>query len=119
MKHIKTSNKKECEIPCRFLDKGSVSIVVPCYNEEASISIFQNEIIKILTNIKDKINSNFEYEIIFIDDGSQDKTALEIRNVCNNYKTTHLIRYSRNFGREAAILAGLRMAKTSRIVLMG
>ncbi|EAK0826906.1 glycosyltransferase family 2 protein [Campylobacter fetus] len=118
MEYIKTNSKKECEIPCHFLDKSSVSIVVPCYNEEASISIFQKEIIKILTNIKDKINSNFEYEIIFIDDGSQDKTAVEIKKLCNKFNNTHLIKFSRNFGKEAAILAGFRMAKNSGIVLI-
>ena len=78
-----------------------ISIVVPCYNEENVLEDFYNNI----KNVLDEIN--LKYEIIFIDDGSKDKTfkiQKELKEKDNNIR---IISFSRNFGKEAALYAGL------------
>ena len=85
-----------------------ISIVVPCYNEEESIPLFYNTIIKILANIEE------DYEIIFINDGSTDNTLTKIKELDNvNY-----LSFSRNFGKEAALYAGLENSKGDYVVVM-
>lgn len=76
-----------------------ISIVVPCYNEEASIPIFYKVIEETLKSMK------IDYELIFIDDGSKDKTLEILKNIKD--KHVKYISFSRNFGKEAAIYAGL------------
>lgn len=80
-----------------------ISIVVPCYNEEASLPIFYKVITEELEKMKVK------YELIFIDDGSKDNTLNILRKLV---KDTHVryISFSRNFGKEAAMYAGLESA---------
>ena len=85
-----------------------ISIVVPCYNEEDSIFPFYNEIIRVLENIEE------DYEIIFINDGSKDNSLNKIKQLDNiNY-----ISFSRNFGKEAALYAGLKNSKGDYVVVM-
>jgi len=93
-------------------DKVFLSLVVPCYNEEASIPLFYDEVIKICTFI------NEQYEVIFIDDGSRDNTLIILRQLANQDKHIHYISFSRNFGKEAAILAGLQAAHGEYIVTL-
>lgn len=78
---------------------NKISIVVPCYNEEASIPIFYKVIEETLKSMK------IDYELIFIDDGSKDKTLEILKNIKD--KHVKYISFSRNFGKEAAIYAGL------------
>ncbi len=85
-----------------------ISIVVPCYNEEKSIPLFYNTIIKILDNIEE------DYEIIFINDGSKDNTLTKIKEL-NNIK---YLSFSRNFGKEAALYAGLKNSKGDYVIVM-
>jgi glycosyltransferase involved in cell wall biosynthesis len=81
-------------------------LVVPCFNEEKAISLFIEAIIPVM----DKVNTSFslDYEIIFVNDGSKDKTLDEIRNARENNQKIRYISFSRNFGKEAAIYAGLK-----------
>ena len=85
-----------------------VSIAVPCYNEEESISLFYDELIKIL----DKIDEDFQ--IIFINDGSTDNTLGEIKKL----KDVEYVSFSRNFGKEAALYAGLEYSKGDYVIVM-
>lgn len=83
-----------------------LSLVVPCYNEEGNIKKFLSEVEK---NFK---NWPFAYEIIFIDDGSKDNTMNELRTIIKtSNQNIKVICFSRNFGKEAGIYAGLKEAK--------
>lgn len=90
-----------------------LSIVVPCYNEEEAIPIFYKEI----TNIKEQMSS-IDFELIFIDDGSKDGTLRELRNLHEIDKTVRYTSFSRNFGKEAGIYAGLEKSKGDYVVIM-
>lgn len=85
-----------------------LEIVVPCYNEEKNIEIFYNEIYNVLNDFVD-------WTIIFVDDGSTDNTLNEIKKLEKNVK---YISFSRNFGKEAAIYAGLKNTSEDYVILM-
>jgi len=89
-----------------------LSLVVPCFNEEAAIPLFYNEAVKIAASIKKK------FEIIFVDDGSKDNTLSIFRRLANQNKHVHYISFSRNFGKEAAMFAGLQAAHGKYIVTL-
>ena len=88
-----------------------ISIVVPCYNEEESIPLFYEAIIKEFKNIE------ADLEIIFIDDGSKDNTLLEIKKLIKD-KCVKYISFSRNFGKEAAMWAGLNASVGDYVTIM-
>jgi len=81
---------------------NKISIICPCYNEEDNVTLFYKEFVKV------KSLGNYDYEIIFIDDGSRDATFKKIEECRNNDRRVKGISFSRNFGKEAAIFAGLR-----------
>ena len=87
-----------------------LSIVVPCYNEEESVEIFLGEVQNVL---KDK-----NFEVIFINDGSSDNTLKAIKSLADENPYVKYISFSRNFGKEAAIYAGLNYAKGNLVCLM-
>lgn len=89
---------------------SKISIVVPCYNEEEAVPIFCEEINNILID--------FEYEIIFVDDGSTDNTLKILRERAKENNLIKYISFSRNFGKEAAMLAGLEKANGDYLVIM-
>ena len=91
-----------------------ISVVVPCYNEEDSVNNFYNELINVITKIKDK----YEYEIVFVNDGSKDKTEQIIKKIREKDDNAVLISFSRNFGKEAAIYAGLNNATGDLVILI-
>lgn len=91
-----------------------ISIVVPCYNEEKNINNFYKEMIKTL----EKVKENYSYEIIFVNDGSNDQTEIEVKKVRKTDKNVILISFSRNFGKEAAIYAGLNNATGDLVALI-
>ena len=91
-----------------------VSIVVPCYNEEESLPIFYETIVKIAKELKDKV----VFEFLFIDDGSKDKTLSVLKDLVKQDKRVRYISFSRNFGKEAAMLAGLEHAKGDYVTIM-
>ena len=82
-----------------------ISIIAPCYNEEETIEPFLRRIQEILTQI------NEPYEIVFINDGSKDNTLNILLNAKQNFKNIRIINFSRNFGKEAALTAGLDKAR--------
>ena len=88
-----------------------ISIVVPCYCEEKNIKIFYDEIKRVFKKIK------IELEIIFIDDGSSDNTLKVIKRLSKDSSVNYLS-FSRNFGKEGAILAGLRYVTGDYITTM-
>ena len=92
-----------------------LSVIVPCYNEEENIHVFYQELMK----NKDFFHKNdIEMEVIYIDDGSRDKTAEEVHRLGQHDQAVHLVSFSRNFGKEAAIYAGLQKAKGDYAVIM-
>ncbi len=91
-----------------------ISIVVPCYNEEKNINNFYEEMIKTL----EKVKENYSYEIIFVNDGSNDQTEIEVKKIRKTDKNVILISFSRNFGKEAAIYAGLNNATGDLVALI-
>ncbi|MBQ3018352.1 MAG: glycosyltransferase family 2 protein [Clostridia bacterium] len=78
-----------------------ISLIVPCYNEEASLSAFYSELTKVSSEM-----GEYEFEYIFIDDGSKDKTLSIIKDFANSDKRVSYISFSKNFGKEAAMYAG-------------
>ena len=89
-----------------------ISLVVPCYNEEAVIKLFYAEIQKIEKNFTD-----VEFEIIFINDGSRDKTLELMRELSKNDDVRY-VSFSRNFGKEAAMYAGLEASSGDYVAIM-
>lgn len=90
-----------------------ISVVVPCYNEEDIIEEFYKEVKQTFELIK-----NYEYEIIFVDDGSKDNTIKIIKNIKQKDSNIKIISFSRNFGKESAMYAGLENANGDLVVVM-
>ena len=91
-----------------------ISIIVPTYNEQEVIEMFYNETSKVLQSLMDK----YTYEIIFVDDGSQDETLNKLKELNNLDKKVNIISFSRNFGKEAGMYAGLKNATGDICVVM-
>lgn len=91
-----------------------ISIVVPCYNEEESLPLFYKEVNKVTETMKAKA----EFEFVFVNDGSKDNTLEELRNLAKKDKRVRYISFSRNFGKEAGMLAGLENATGDYITTM-
>ena len=96
-----------------FMKKKMISIVVSCYNEEEALPLFYKEITKISKRMKD-----LEFEFIFVDDGSNDKTLDILKKLNNKDKRVEYISFSRNFGKEASMYAGLEASKGDYVTLM-
>ena len=95
------------------MKKELISIVVPCMNEEENILPFYEEVTKVLKEI-----SNIHYEIIYVNDGSKDTTIEKMRELARQDKSVHYISFSRNFGKEAAMYAGLEASKGDYVTTM-
>ncbi len=89
-----------------------LSLVVPCFNEEETISIFYEEILKIAPQI------DAELEFCFVDDGSSDGTLKILRDLSKKDSRVHYVSFSRNFGKEAALYAGLQKSTGDYVVTM-
>ena len=91
-----------------------LSLVVPCYNEEASVKRFFDEVNKVFEN---KVE-NFEF--VFVNDGSKDGTYPELKKLYKENPTSNIqvLTFSRNFGKEAAIYAGLSNAKGDMVCII-
>jgi len=92
-----------------------LSVIVPCYNEEENVELFYTELIKNDSFFQGK---GIELEIIYIDDGSKDKTVTEVKKLCEKDERVHLVSFSRNFGKESAMYAGLEKSKGDYVVMM-
>lgn len=93
--------------------KKKISIIVPCYNEEEALPIFYKEIKK----IEEKMNY-LHFEYIFVNDGSKDKTLDILRKLSKKDDKVRYISFSRNFGKEAAMLAGLEYSSGDYVTIM-
>ncbi len=93
--------------------KKKITVIVPCYNEEASLHYFYEEIQHIAAQMTE---TAFEY--LFVDDGSRDGTMKVIRELAAKDKKVSYVSFSRNFGKEAAMYAGLRHAGGDYVVIM-
>lgn len=93
-----------------------LSVIVPCYNESLVLNNTFQEIKKVLEKIKR--DKHYEYEILFINDGSTDETLNIITNLSQHHKEIKYISFSRNFGKESAMIAGLENSKGDAVVIM-
>jgi len=93
-----------------------ISIVIPCLNEEQNILLYYKEVSKVING--DTGLSNLPFEFIFIDDGSSDKTLELIKKLSKEHEQIKFISFSRNFGKEAAIYAGLENCSGDFVILM-
>ena len=91
-----------------------LSVVVPCYNEQEAMRIFYDEIIKVADQMKNDVN----FEVIFVDDGSKDDTLKVARELSEKDDRIKYVSFSRNFGKESAIYAGLEKAKGDFVATM-
>ena len=91
-----------------------ISIIVPCYNEEKAIPLFYKELQKNLKDFPKTVN----FEILFVNDGSKDNTLKTIKDLAKKDDQVKYISFSRNFGKEAAIYAGLEKATGDYVTLM-
>ena len=92
-----------------------LSVIVPCYNEEENVKYFYDELMKNQSFFEEK---KLDVEVIYVDDGSKDKTVEEVKKLREKYEQVHLISFSRNFGKEAGIYAGFQKAKGDYVVMM-
>lgn len=92
-----------------------LSAIVPCYNEEENVPYFYEEFMK---NEKFLKENHLDFELWYIDDGSRDKTAEEVKKLMEKDCRVHLLSFSRNFGKEAALYAGLERAAGDYVACM-
>lgn len=95
------------------MNKELISVIVPCYNESEALGFFFEEINKVIASMQE-----YDFEVIYVDDGSKDSTLEIIRNRAKQDALTRYVSFSRNFGKEAGMLAGLRAAKGDYAVIM-
>lgn len=93
--------------------KKLISIIIPTRNEEKNIPLICSAVKKAL-----QAEVNYDYEIIFVDDGSSDNSIKEMKNLAGADANVHYLEFSRNFGKEAATSAGLRQAKGEAIIML-
>ncbi len=92
---------------------NKISIIVPCYNEEEAIPLFYKEVNKVMRKMKE-----VKFELLFINDGSIDNTLKEVKELAKSNKEVKYISFSRNFGKEAAIYAGLEHSTGDYVTLL-
>lgn len=92
--------------------ENGISLIIPCYNEQEALPIFYREVTKVMNNI------NYEYELIFINDGSKDATLKILKEIASSDSRVKYISFSRNFGKESAMYAGFCNAKGRYVAVM-
>lgn len=90
-----------------------ISLIVPCFNEEQALPFLYEELVKVASGMPKQ-----EFEFIFINDGSKDKTLSVIKELKADDDRVHFVSFSRNFGKEAGIYAGLKKATGNYIALL-
>ena len=90
-----------------------ISIVVPCYNEEPCLEDFYSEIVKVSSEIP-----QVKFEYIFVDDGSKDKTLEILKQLREKDKRVEFVSFSRNFGKESGLIAGIEASKGDYVAVM-
>ena len=92
--------------------KDLISLIIPCFNEEESIPLFYEEADKVSKKMK------LDFEMIFVNDGSSDKTLEILRDLSKKDERVRYISFSRNFGKEAAMYAGLEASTGDYVAIM-
>ena len=92
---------------------NKISVVVPCFNEEEVLSMFYKKTSEVLNEIED-----ITYELLFVDDGSTDGTLSVMKDLHTLDERCQYLSFSRNFGKEAAIYAGLKNADGDYVAIM-
>lgn len=90
-----------------------IGVIIPCYNEEESLPLYYKEMSRVMEEMK-----NVTFELLFINDGSKDQTLSVLKDLAKKDKRVRYISFSRNFGKEAAILAGLENVNGDYVTLM-
>ena len=90
-----------------------VSIIIPAYNEEESLPLLYDRLSKVILNLK-----NYEFELLFINDGSKDNTLKIIKGLREKDSKISYVDFSRNFGKEVAMIAGLDYAKGDCVIFI-
>lgn len=90
----------------------TISVIIPCYNEEESIPLFYQAMEAVRPQLRDHL------EYIFVNDGSRDRTLEVLRDLSAQYADVHYLSFSRNFGKEAALYAGLQHATGDYVTVM-
>ena len=91
-----------------------ISVVIPMYYEEEVVEICYG---RVISNLK-KLSDRYDYEIIFINDGSKDETLEILKKIADNDEKVKIISFSRNFGHQAAVTAGIRKALGDAVIIM-
>lgn len=95
------------------MSEKKISVIVPCYNEEESLPLFYQEIIQIAEEMKP-----VDFEFLFVNDGSRDHTLEILKELHKKDPRVRFVSFSRNFGKEAGIYAGLQASKGDFVVLL-
>ena len=98
----------------RFFPMKLISLVIPCYNEESGVELLYKTVLEALRPLEGKAQLEFR----FVDDGSHDGTLDAIKALRVADERVHYCSFSRNFGKEAAMLAGMESAKGDYVVVM-
>ncbi len=99
-------------VPADLNNVPEASFVVPCFNEAEAIPIFYDELLRVVEPMK------ISFELIFVDDGSRDASLEKMRALAERDSRVHYLSFSRNFGKEAALLAGLEAARGNAVATM-
>ena len=91
-----------------------VSILIPVYNEEKMLPLLEPEVKKLMDTLKDK----YEWEVVFVNDGSRDNSLAMLKDICIKDKRFHYVSLSRNFGKENAMLAGFDYVSGDCMIIM-
>lgn len=91
----------------------TISVIVPCFNEQEVLPIFYKEITKVAADM-----AGYDFEFIFVDDGSKDETLNECKKLAESDDRVKYISFSRNFGKEAAMYAGLEKSTGDMVAIM-
>ena len=94
-------------------DKKIISLIVPCYNEESNVQPFYDEVVRVFSLIEDA-----DFELVFVDDGSKDNSYTIIEKLHEKDNRVKCISFSRNFGKEAALFAGIHAASGDCAVIL-
>lgn len=98
--------------------KKLVSVIVPVFNEQGAVPLFLERCLPVLRAICDERLAGGDFEVLFIDDGSADETAAVVVDAARDEPRIRLVRFSRNFGKEAALAAGFRYAAGDAVIPM-
>ena len=94
--------------------KKLISLIIPCYNEEEGLAILYPELVR----VSSQMEAGYDFEFLFIDDGSRDRTLEAILSLAKQDERVKYISFSRNFGKEAAMYAGFCNAKGDYVTVM-